>query len=163
VYSEGVLEEATYLLVEWLATPVVQGSIAFPEIIVPIVVLLRKCLKATNTASGTSSGKDVAFLKVVLERIEESVRWVEQKRKGVSFVPGKLGEVERWEKDLRAKIEESPLGKYLKVQRKIREKRRKLMEKVCAFFREELVFLDYVRLIAGFQAREGEDEILEEE
>lgn len=163
MYCEGVLEEATYLLVEWLATPVVQGSIAFPEIVVPIVVPLRKSLKATKTGSGTSSGKDVALIKVILERIEESVRWVEQKRKGVSFAPGKLGEVERWEKDLRAKTEESPLGKYLKVQRKTREKRRKLMEKVCAFFRGELVFLDFVILITAFQAREGEDEILEEE
>ena len=40
-----------------------------------------------------------------------------------------------------ARLDETPLGKYLKVQRKTREKRRKLVEK----------------------AREGEDEILEED
>jgi len=118
----------------------VQGSIAFPEIVVPIVVLLRKSLKAAKNGSG-NSGKDATLVKVLLERIEENAGWVERARKGVSFAPGKLGEVERWENDLRMKTEESPLGKYVRMQRKTREKRRKLMEK----------------------ARKGEGEILEEE
>ena len=40
----------------------------------------------------------------------------------------RLGEVEAWEAAV--KVEETPLGKYVRVQRKAREKRRKLMEKV---------------------------------
>ena len=36
---------------------------------------------------------------------------------------------------MRGKVEEeSPLGKYVKVLRKTREKRKKLLEKVCVFF-----------------------------
>ncbi|KAG6865341.1 hypothetical protein C0991_003378 [Blastosporella zonata] len=141
VYYEGVLEESTYLLAEWLASPTVQGSIAFPEIVVPIVVLLRKALKtARSGSSGSSSGKDQSLIKVLLERIEESAKWIEQRRKTVSFAPGQIGEVQTWEGELSGKVEDSPLGKYLKVQKKLREKRRKLVEK----------------------ARDGEDEILSE-
>ncbi|KAG6837759.1 hypothetical protein H0H93_001686 [Arthromyces matolae] len=142
VYSEGVLEESAYLLTEWLASPMVQGSIGFPEIVVPIVVLLRKALKAARSSS-SPSGKDQSLVKVLLERIEESTKWVEQRRKTVSFSPGKLGDVDSWQVELRGKVEDSPLGKYLKVQKKLREKRRKLVEKACA--------------------REGEDEILEDD
>ncbi|KAG5650968.1 hypothetical protein H0H81_010357 [Sphagnurus paluster] len=142
VYYDGILEESAFLLAEWLASPAVQGSIAFPELVVPIVVLLRKALKSARTgSSGAGSGKDQALVKVLLERIEESSRWIEQRRKNVSFTPGKLGDVAQWEQELRSgKVADSPLGKYLKVQRKTREKRRKLVEK----------------------ARDGEDEILEE-
>lgn len=142
VYSEGILEETVYLLGEWLSSPAVQGSIAFPEIIVPIITVLRKSLKTSRSGSGagTGSGKNYDLVKVLLERVEENGRWVEAKRKDVSFAPGKLGDVQRWETDLKSTMEDSPLSKYLKVLRKTREKRRKLVEK----------------------AREGEDEILKE-
>jgi len=141
VYSEGILDEATYLLTEWLASPAVQGSIAFPEIIVPIIALLRKGLKNGRSSGSSSSGKDQALVKTFLERAEDSGRWVESRRKEVTFSPGHLHEVEIWERKLRSSVDESPLGKYLKVQKKAREKRRKLMEK----------------------ARAGEDEILDSE
>jgi len=139
VYAEGLIEEAGYLLAEWLASRPVQGSVAFPELVVPLTVVLRKAIKVAKSSSGKNvSGKDVSVVKGLVERIEESAKWVEEKRKGVTFAPGMLGEVEDWESQV--KIEESPLGKYIKVQRKTREKRRQLIEK----------------------AREGEDEILED-
>ncbi|KAF9000282.1 Noc2p family-domain-containing protein [Cyathus striatus] len=136
VYYEGVTEEAAFHLAEWLCSSAVHGSIAFPEIVVPLVVILRKDVK--NAASGTT--KEQGIVKNLLERVEDSARWIEQKRKGVVFAPGKVGEVQEWERDIRASLDDAPLRKFLKVQRKAREKRRKLMEK----------------------AREGEDEILED-
>ena len=139
VLSEGIVEETIYLLAEWLASPPVHGSIGFPEVVVPIVVLLRKSLKghamgqtngkAKNVGAG---GKEHGLLKVFLERVEESAKWMEERRKNVQFSPSKLGDVQDWERGIKGKIEaESPLGKYLKVQRKTREKRRQLVEKVC--------------------------------
>jgi nucleolar complex protein 2 len=131
VYAEGLVEESSFLLAEWLASKPVQGSVAFPELVVPLVVVLRKAIKATKSSGSNaknSSGKDVSVVKGLLERIEESSKWVEQKRKGVMFTPRMLAEVEDWES--RVKVEESPLGKYIKVQRKTREKRRLLVEKV---------------------------------
>lgn len=122
------MEETAYLLAEWLASKAVQGSVAFPELVVPLVVVLRKALKAAKSSGKNSSGKDVGVVKGLVERIEESGKWVEQKRKAITFAPGMLAEVEDWES--RVKVEESPLGKYVKVQKKTREKRRLLVEKV---------------------------------
>ncbi|KAJ7041198.1 Noc2-domain-containing protein [Mycena alexandri] len=143
IYSEGLVEEAVYLLAEWLASAPVHGSIAFPETVVPVVIMLRKSIKAakTGSASSASSAKDVGLVKALLERVEESARWVEQKRKGVVLAPSKLGDVREWEKGLVANVDsDSPLGKYVKVQRKTRERRQKLVDK----------------------ARQGQDEILED-
>ncbi|KIP01520.1 hypothetical protein PHLGIDRAFT_96910 [Phlebiopsis gigantea 11061_1 CR5-6] len=136
IYAEGVVDEAAFVLAEYLASAPVHASVAFPEVTVPIVAALRHAVKAAQ--KGRGRGKEAAVVKTLVERVEESAKWVEERRRGVSFAPGKLGEVERWESDV--KVEETPLGKYVRVQRKAREKRRKLMEK----------------------ARGGEEEILEE-
>ncbi|KAK7035358.1 Nucleolar Complex 2 protein [Paramarasmius palmivorus] len=138
VYIEGLIEEATYLLSEWLAVKVVHGSIGFPEIAVPVIVVLRKAMK--NAKSG-SLIKDVGQIKTLVERVEESAKWVEQKRKSVRLAPGKIADVEEWESQLKQKLDEAPLAKYLKVQRKAREKKRKMME----------------------NARQGQNEVLEED
>ncbi|KAN0080082.1 Noc2p family domain containing protein [Tylopilus felleus] len=128
VYMEGLIEEATFTLAEWLISAPVHGSIAFPEITVPIVVTLRKMLKTAKSATkGGGAQKQVGVVKTLVERIEESAQWMEQQRKGVQFGPGKLSEVEMWEANLR--VDESPLAKYVKVQRKVRAKRKDLVDK----------------------------------
>ncbi|KIJ61242.1 hypothetical protein HYDPIDRAFT_138099 [Hydnomerulius pinastri MD-312] len=139
VYMEGLVEEAVFIMAEWLASTPVHGSIAFPEIIVPIVVSLRKTLKTAKSKSKGATGKDTGVVKGLVERIEESAKWVERKRKGVSFGPGKMSDVERWEAEL--KVEDSPLAKYVKVQRKGRVKRKNLVD----------------------NAAKGEDEILDDD
>jgi len=136
VYNEGLAEEAAYLVAEYLASTPVQGSIAFPEVVVPIVMVLKKAIKAGKSSSWKA--KEVGIVKGLVERIEDSAKWSEQKRKGVTFAPGRMTEVDAWERNF--KVDDTPLGKYVKVQRKTREKRRKLVEK----------------------AREGEGEILED-
>ncbi|KAF9054271.1 Noc2p family-domain-containing protein [Panaeolus papilionaceus] len=137
VLSEGLTEETAFLLCEWLVSAPVHGSIAFPEIIVPIAVLLRKSLKNSKTGAG----KEQNLVKTLVERMEESAKWMDQQRKAVTFAPAKMGDVQEWEQRIKAKLDDTPLGKYVKVQRKTREKRRKLVEK----------------------AREGKDEILEDD
>ena len=127
VYAEGVVEEAAFLLAEYLAGTPVHGSVGFPEIVVPVVAAMRRSVKAAQRGKG--KGKEVGIVKTLIERIEESVKWVQDKRRGVSFGPGKAQDVSRWESDL--KVEDTPLGKFVRIQRKAREKRRKLVEKVC--------------------------------
>ena len=70
------------------------------------------------------------MVKGLVERIEESARWVEERRKGVTLAPSKLGDVREWEKTLAGNVGESPLGRYVRVQTKTRERRRKLVDKV---------------------------------
>ncbi|KAF5381925.1 hypothetical protein D9757_007562 [Collybiopsis confluens] len=138
VYIEGLVEEATFILAEWLSTEPVHGSIGFPEMTVPISIALKKAIKV---AKSNKSGKDSAAIKTLVERMEDSVKWTEQKRKAVRLAPSMISAVESWEqRELKDKVGESPLGKYVKVQRKAREKQRQLMQK----------------------AREGESEILEQ-
>ncbi|KAH8993178.1 Noc2-domain-containing protein [Lactarius akahatsu] len=133
VYTEGLAQETAYLTAEWLSVRVVHGSIAFPELVVPIVASLRRSLKA-----GHGGPKVSAATKALVERIEESARWVSERRAGVTFAPGQTAAVDLWEADLQ--FDDAPLVKYVRVLRKTRERQRKLVEK----------------------ARKGEDEVVEE-
>jgi nucleolar complex protein 2 len=138
VYSETLAEEAAFLLAEWFSSRPVQGSIAFPEISVPVLVVLRKALKTARNAPKGRGGKEAAVIKALVDRVEDSTRWIEKKRSSATFGPAQLDEIFAWEKALN--IEDSPIFKYLSVQRKTREKKRQLVEK----------------------ARKGEDEMLED-
>lgn len=133
VYAAGLVEETVFLLAEWLGSDPVHGSVAFPELIVPIIVTLRRTLKNCKEL-----GKEAGMVKGLLERVEDCAKWINQSRAGINFGPGKMDEVEQWEANV--EIEESPLGKYLRVQRKSREKRKRMIDK----------------------ANKGEDEILED-
>jgi nucleolar complex protein 2 len=125
-----LVEEAAFLLTEWLASEPVHSSIGFPEIVVPVVVMLRRCLKASNLKPRGLSGKEHGVVKVMLERIEDGARWIEQMRTGVTFAPSIMGEVNEWETEVKENLDDSPLVKYLRVQRKARNKRRDLIDKV---------------------------------
>lgn len=148
VYAEGVADETVFVLAEWLSTRAVHGSIAFPELVVPLVVMLRRALKAAK--SGKGSGKEAGIVKALVERVEESSRWMDERRKSVTFAPGQMDDVARWQMDLRQKLDETPLGKYVRVQRKAREKRRKLVEKV----RRLIFVMVYGVLTCNYHRRE---------
>ena len=127
VYAENIAHEAAFLTAEWLSVRAVHGSIAFPELVVPIVASLRRALKAARSGAKVSAG-----VKTLVERVEESARWVSQRRAGVAFAPGNTAAVGRWEADLG--LDDAPLVKYTRVLRKTREKQRKLVEKVRHIF-----------------------------
>jgi nucleolar complex protein 2 len=129
-YREALTNEAVYLLAEWLSSPGIQASVAFPEIVVGIVVVLRKGLKAGKVAG--TSGKEISTVKSLVVKIEESAKWVEGRRQGIAFGPGKYEAVRRWEATMQGRVGDSPLGKYTKVIRTAREKQKALLEKVNA-------------------------------
>ena len=123
VYAESLVHEAAFLTAEWLSARVVHSSIAFPELVVPIVASLRRSRKVAHNRPKVS-----ATVKVLVERIEESARWASQHRTGVSFAPGKTASVGLWEAGL--ELDDAPLIKYARVLRKTRDKQRELVEKV---------------------------------
>ncbi|KAH8831083.1 Noc2-domain-containing protein [Flagelloscypha sp. PMI_526] len=136
VYHETLIEESTFLLASWLASPPVHSNLAFPELCIPVATSLRKALKSSKAASPS--------VKTLLERIDESSKWIEEKRRSVAFGPGNLSEVEKWTEEMKEKVEkgkDAPLVKYVKVLKRTREKQREMMEK----------------------ARKGEDEIVVDE
>lgn len=134
VYAETLSEEATYVLAEWLALPQIQGSIAFPEITIPISIVLKKTIKNSKAT------KQVNSAKTVLERMNETAMSVDDARRKVQFAPRDLDKVKDWERELRGKLGETPISKIVNVLRKAREKKNKLLQK----------------------AKDGSDEILDE-
>jgi nucleolar complex protein 2 len=125
VYVEALVEETCYLLAEWGAAS--QSSIAFPEIIIPVIVALKRNVKESKAAKG-GAAKAVSGIKTLVERLEEGAKWVKERRaKGVGFSPADRSEVYRWQRSV--KVAETPVGKYAAVLRKAREKRRALLEK----------------------------------
>lgn len=106
-------------------------SVAFPEIVVPLTMAMRKLIKQAKGGSSSSSGKmkEVGVCKTLVERVEESAKWMGEKRRNeVKFAPGRLDEVRTWERDV--SVDETPLGKYVRVLRKTREKKQKMLQKV---------------------------------
>ena len=124
IYVEVLVEETCYLLAEWGA--VSQSSVAFPEIITPIIVALKRNIKESKAAKGGAT-KAVSGIKTLVERLEEGAKWVKERRAKVAFAPADRSEVDRWQQSV--KVTETPVGKYATVLRKAREKRRALLEK----------------------------------
>ncbi|KAG8989995.1 Nucleolar Complex 2 protein [Tulasnella sp. JGI-2019a] len=110
VLNESILEEVTFLLGEWCES--VQGSIAFPELMIPITSILKRALKKCKGSKG------VMNVKVLVERIEDGCKWSETQRSQVRFAPGDGRQVQSWEDGVN--LSETPIGKWVKVQRKAR-------------------------------------------
>lgn len=142
IFIDGTVDEALYLLAEWCGD--VQDSVAFPEIMVPVVAGLKRCLKiAKQKGSGKAHGKSgdgrsSKAIKTLVERIEEGMEWTKEKRRVVSFAPNDREQVDRWEAAV--KVKDTPLGKYAAVLKKTRERNRIMLQ----------------------NARKGEDEYLEQ-
>ena len=126
VYQETIGEELVYLLGEYHAA--ISAQIAFPEMVLPVLITLRRHLKKGSAGSP----KVQAGFKVLIEKLESTQKWVESKRRNVGFSPKDRGELVKWSESVRG--EDTPLGGWMKVQRKVREKRRREVEKA---FREE--------------------------
>ncbi|EPS35089.1 hypothetical protein H072_11607 [Dactylellina haptotyla CBS 200.50] len=102
-------------------------SVAFPELIVPPVVVVRKYLKKASAAgTGNKNARFNNALAGLVTRLESNAKWIEEKRRDVSFGPGRMDEVMGFSKEL--EWEKSPLGVYVVTQRNVREERRKLLE-----------------------------------
>jgi len=136
VYAENVCDEAVYLMAQWCES--MQGSVAFPELMVPVLAVLKKALKKGG-GSGSGGGKSAAAVKTLVERVEDGIKWVSSRRDGLDFAPKMRDEVDSWEASV--EVEQTPVGKWVKVLKKARERNRKLAEK----------------------AREGEGEIIDRE
>ncbi|KZO97466.1 Noc2-domain-containing protein [Calocera viscosa TUFC12733] len=119
LYQDALAEECAYLLGAWFETAA--NSIALPELAVPASILLRRTMKKTNSQKLTTT------FKPVVERLDDHAKWVEKKRAAVAFGPADRSDVQRFEAAI--EVADSPIGKWMKVQRKAREKRKAVLEK----------------------------------
>ncbi|KAI5307150.1 Vacuolar protein-sorting-associated protein 28 [Ascosphaera pollenicola] len=130
VYQDGAGEEALDCLAEYhlLWTK----SIAFPELALPVIVALKRWLKAASSrTSGNKNSKVNNAVMVLVQKLELNSKWIEQRRQKVSFAPRDRSEVEAFLKE--TEWESTPLGAYVKTLRRQKEEK----EKIIAAGREE--------------------------
>ncbi|KAA8651442.1 hypothetical protein EYZ11_011915 [Aspergillus tanneri] len=126
VYQDGVGEQVAELLSEFFL--LWTKHIAFPELSVPIIVSLKRWLKqASSRSGGNKNAKVNQMILLLVQKVEANARWIEQRRLSVSYTPRNRAEVETFLKDV--DWESTPLGAFVKSQRKLREERAILVEK----------------------------------
>ncbi|KAL2798816.1 Noc2p family-domain-containing protein [Aspergillus keveii] len=125
IYQDGVLEQVAELLAEFFV--LWTKHIAFPELSVPIVVALKRWLKQVSSrSSGNRNTKMNQQILLLVQKVESNARWIEERRVNVTYAPRNRAEIESFLKDV--DWETTPLGAFVKVQRKLREEKAALLE-----------------------------------
>ncbi|KNG51858.1 nucleolar complex protein 2 [Stemphylium lycopersici] len=125
VYQDGIGEQVAELLSEFFV--LWTKNIAFPELALPVIVMLKRWVKAmTKKSSGNKNGKVSSLIALLVQKLEANSRWVEEKRNKVEFAPNNRAGVDGFLKDV--EWDKSPLGAFVAGQRKSREQKMKMLE-----------------------------------
>ncbi|KAJ4322656.1 Nucleolar Complex 2 protein [Neodidymelliopsis sp. IMI 364377] len=125
VYQDGVGEQVAELLSEFFL--LWTKNIAFPELALPVIVMLKRWVKAmTKKASGNRNAKINSLFALLIQKLEANSKWIEEKRTKIDFAPNDRAGVDGFLKDV--EWEKSPLGAYVSGQRKVREQKMKQLE-----------------------------------
>ncbi|KAL2372097.1 ribosome assembly protein Noc2 [Blastomyces gilchristii SLH14081] len=125
IYQDGVGAEVAELLSEFFI--LWAKNIAFPELSLPVIVMLKRWLKEVSSrTSGNKNTKVNQMIVLVVQKLEANSRWIEERRSKVTFAPRDRAEVEGFLKDV--EWETTPLGAFVKTQRKQKDERVKLLE-----------------------------------
>ncbi|KAF2846892.1 ribosome assembly protein-like protein Noc2 [Plenodomus tracheiphilus IPT5] len=125
IYQDGVGEQVAELLAEFFI--LWTKNIAFPELALPVIVTLKRWVKAmTKKSSGNRNAKISSLVALLVQKLEANSRWVEEKRAKIDFAPNDRAGVEGFLKEL--EWDKTPLGAYVAGQRKSREAKAKMLE-----------------------------------
>ena len=124
VYQDGVGEQVVELFSEFFVLWC--KSIAFPELALPVIVMLKRWLKdASNKKTGNKNAKINSAIHIFVQKLEANSSWIEQKRVKVSFAPNNRSGVEHFLREI--EWTETPLGAFVQGQRKTREEKERLL------------------------------------
>ncbi|KAJ5826542.1 hypothetical protein N7447_003305 [Penicillium robsamsonii] len=124
-YQDGIGEQVAELLSEFFV--LWSKHIAFPELSVPVVVSLKRWLKQVSARSGGNKNAKVnQMIMLLVQKVEANARWIEERRLNVSYAPRNRSNVESFLKDV--DWESTPVGAFVKTQRKLREERAAVLE-----------------------------------
>ncbi|KAJ5188169.1 hypothetical protein N7491_004494 [Penicillium cf. griseofulvum] len=124
-YQDGVGEQVAELLSEFFVLWC--KHIAFPELSVPVVVSLKRWLKQVSARSGGNKNAKInQMIMLLVQKVEANARWIEERRLNVSYAPRNRSNVESFLKDV--DWESTPVGAFVKTQRKLREERAAVLE-----------------------------------
>ncbi|MCJ1253586.1 Nucleolar Complex 2 protein [Lignoscripta atroalba] len=143
IYQDGVGDEASELLAEFFG--VWCKNIAFPELVIPPTVLLKRWLKevssppargqkASSSAQSSKNGrrggnrnhKVNSSITLVIQKLDENAQWIEERRRKVDFAPSDRAGVESFLRDV--DWGETPLGAFVVGMRKQKEERERVLE-----------------------------------
>lgn len=137
VYQDALGAQIAELLGEFFL--IWAKHIAFPELILPSTVLLKRWLKSTssrsNPASKTQGKKSkqttnknqklTSSLYLLLSKLDSNARFIESHRRTVTFGPSDRAGVEGFLKEV--EVEETPLGAFVLGERRRREERERVL------------------------------------
>jgi nucleolar complex protein 2 len=125
VYQDGVGEQVAELMAEFFI--LWTKNIAFPELALPVIVMLKRWVKAmTKKTGGNRNSKVNALIALLVQKLEANARWIEEKRAKVDFAPNNRAGVEGFLKGV--EWDKTPLGAYVAGQRKSRDQKNKMLE-----------------------------------
>lgn len=125
VYQDGIGEQVAELLAEFFV--LWSKNIAFPELALPVTVMLKRWVKAMGKKSNSNRNPKVnSLLALLVQKLEANAKWVEERRAKVDFAPNDRAGVEGFLKD--TEWDKTPLGAYVMGQRKTREQKAKTEE-----------------------------------
>jgi nucleolar complex protein 2 len=125
IYQDGVGEQVVELFSEFFILWC--KSIAFPELALPVIVMLKRWLKdATNKNTGNKNAKINSAIHILVQKLEANSSWIEQKRIKVNFAPNNRSGVEHFLKEI--EWTETPLGAFVQGQRRMREEKERLLD-----------------------------------
>ncbi|EEH38819.1 nucleolar complex protein [Paracoccidioides lutzii Pb01] len=126
VYQDGVGFEVAELFSEFFV--LWAKNISFPELSLPVIVMLKRWLKEVSSrTSGNKNTKVNQMVVLLVQKLEANSRWIEEQRSKVTFSPRERAEVERFLKDV--EWETTPLGAFVKTQRRQKDEQIKLVER----------------------------------
>jgi nucleolar complex protein 2 len=124
-YQDGVGEQVAELLSEFFV--LWSKHIAFPELSVPVIVSLKRWLKQVSARSGGNKNAKInQMILLLVQKVEANSRWIEERRANVTFTPRNRTEVDTFLKGV--DWETTPIGAFVKTQRKLREERAAILE-----------------------------------
>ncbi|KAK3624610.1 Nucleolar Complex 2 protein [Elasticomyces elasticus] len=127
IYQDGVGEQVVELLGEFFV--LWTKNIAFPELALPVIIMLKRWLKEVNNRAqgkGNKNQKVNTSVQLLVQKLEANGKWVEEKRAKVEFAPNDRRGVDGFLKDV--EWTKSPLGAFVVGQRKTREERARVLD-----------------------------------
>lgn len=118
VYQDGLCEQFIELSGEFFG--LYAKSIAFPELVTPAVLALRRFVKKS---------KNVKFnkqLQQLIEKLNANAVFITGKRSNVEYGPSNKAEVQQFLSDF--EWEKTPLGQYVSVQRQLKAERLRILK-----------------------------------
>nr|CDI56451.1 related to excision repair protein RAD4 [Melanopsichium pennsylvanicum 4] len=116
LYSNQLLSEYTLLLLEFLASQ--SRSIAFPELVLPLQIQLKRLSKSTTNA------KFQAEAKQLLDKSHQTALWMGKQRDAIDFTPKDLDKIKDWEMEAK----ENPLEAMFRLAKKVRARQEALVK-----------------------------------